>query len=81
MAYNIEGYDGIQRTWAGEVSGRLGEGGVVRLPERLAAGHLSEQEIIAASLRPDEQGYSPLLKVTEEPGQVFAVGEAARPLP
>ncbi len=58
----ITGSDGDQTTFKGEMPGQMSESEVSTALERLAARHLSEDEIISASLRKRTPGYRPLLE-------------------
>ena len=58
----IRGWDGLEITFEGEMPGRMTESEVSIALQRLAARHLSEAEIISASLRKGTPGYCPLLK-------------------
>jgi hypothetical protein len=60
--WKITGYDGSCQIYAGEVPGILTDDEVGRILQRLAARHLTDQEVVAASLRKNFVGYAPLLE-------------------
>lgn len=64
--YRITGQDGSNEPFfqMDVPAGKLGKGGIVALLERLAARHLSDEEIVAASLKPNAAGFSAHLEVT-----------------
>ena len=62
--WKITGYDGAREIYSGEVPGILTDEEVGRILQRLAARHLSDQEVVAASLRKNFVGYAPLLECT-----------------
>jgi hypothetical protein len=71
-AWRIEGYDGDQRIFDRTIPvGMISDSELKVLMQRLACRHLSDAEIVAASLRRNSEGYSPLLElsVTSAPGQ------------
>ncbi len=60
--WRIEGYDSCVTVFQKTLPfGKLSEAQMVALLQRLAAKHLSDNEIVAASLRPNASGYAPLL--------------------
>ena len=60
--WKIAGYDGTNKIYSGEAPGILTEEEIATLLQRLAARHLSHEEVISASLRKNLRGYSGLLE-------------------
>jgi hypothetical protein len=60
--WKITGYDGSRQIYNGEAPSILTEEEIVTMLQRLAARHLSHEEVIAASLRKNLRGYSGLLE-------------------
>ena len=60
--WKITGYDGSTEIFSEEVSGALTDGEIVRILQRLVARHLTEREVVAASLRKNMAGYASLLE-------------------
>jgi len=63
----ITGQDGLNEPFFSmEISAAsLGRGGLSTLLQRLASRHLSDREIVAASLKKNARGYSGLLDVSK----------------
>ena len=61
MAWRIEGYDSIELIFERDVPGNLSESEVLAMLQRLAARHLSPDEIVSASLRRGAKNRSELL--------------------
>jgi len=62
--WKITGYDGSRKIFSGEVPGILTDEEVGRMLQRLVARHLTEREVVAASLRRNFAGYTALLECT-----------------
>jgi hypothetical protein len=60
--WKITGYDGATEIFSEEVSGALTDGEIGRILQRLVARHLTEREVVAASLRKNMAGYASLLE-------------------
>ena len=60
--WTITGYDGTNKIYSGEAPGILTEEEIATMLQRLAARHLSHEEVISASLRKNLRGYAPLLE-------------------
>lgn len=71
----IEGYDGEQLIWSGSVPLQLGVGGIELLLQRLAASHLDQDDIVAASLKRNNHRYAPHLEVQKGDGYVSVGGQ------
>jgi hypothetical protein len=56
--WKIMGYDGSTEIFSEEVSGALTDGEIGRILQRLVARHLTEREVVAASLRKNMAGYA-----------------------
>ena len=65
-AWLIQGYDGLTRVLKRRVSSALSDTEIKALLQHLVASGLSPSDIIAASLRRNMKGYSPLLEVRQE---------------
>jgi hypothetical protein len=62
----IEGYNGTDLVFSGTAPGNLGISEIETMLQRLASRHLTEREVIAASLRKKSAGYVTLLKPLRE---------------
>jgi hypothetical protein len=60
--WKITGFDGSTEIFSEEVSGALTDGEIGRILQRLVARHLTEREVVAASLRKNMVGYASLLE-------------------
>jgi hypothetical protein len=60
--WRIAGYDGTTPIFEATVPGHLAPMELTKLLQRLASKHLSEADIVAASLRKNSKGYSPVLE-------------------
>jgi hypothetical protein len=76
--WRITGYDGLEVIFERRVRLRHVPD-VVSLLQRLAARHLSEDEIIAASLRKSLEGYAPLLEPQVNRGGPHAISVGENP--
>ncbi len=64
QVWNIRGYDGDERKFERTiVAGALSEPEMVALLQRLVSRHLSDDEVVSASLRKNAKGYVPHLEV------------------
>ncbi len=69
----IRGYDGVVPTFERGISGSLSESEVTALLQRLVARHLTEDEIVDASLRRNFAGYAAHLEPRRSTTGKFAV--------
>ena len=60
--WQIRGFDGANQIFEGEMPGQMTESEISTTLQRLAARHLSEAEIVSASLRKRAPSYVPLLE-------------------
>jgi hypothetical protein len=60
--WRITGYDGATEIYSGEAPSILTEEEIATMLQRLAARHLSHEEVVAASLRKNLRGYPGLLE-------------------
>jgi hypothetical protein len=76
--WKITGYDSTTPIYDGEAPSILTEEEIATMLQRLVARHLSEAEVVAASLRKNLSGYAPLLECiidrTGEKGVAVTVG-------
>jgi hypothetical protein len=62
--WKVAGYDGMQQIFEKTLpESSLSEDQMIELLQRLAARHLTPNEIVRASLRPNSKEYAPLLEV------------------
>ena len=76
-AWLIEGYDGVQAFFIARLSIALSMDEISQILQRLASRHLTDAEIVAASLRKRSKAYTPLLEVKADPEgtMIVSVGE------
>lgn len=60
--WQIRGMDGQNVMFECEMPGQMSESEISATLQRLVARHLSESEVVSASLRKRSSGYSPLLE-------------------
>lgn len=72
--WEIKGYDGIEEFFSDEVPGNLSEDEMRMLLQRLAARHLSEREIVGASMRKNSPRHNSLLEVKRD-RSIFTAGQ------
>ena len=70
----IDGYDGVNVRWQGRAPSNLTESEMIAILQRLVARHLTEDEILASSLRRYHVDYQPLLEPLKSEA-VISVGE------
>ena len=71
----IRGYDGLEKVYERRLPlGNLSEKEITSMLKRLAAQHLSEDEIVSASLRKNAKGYMALLEVSRGLNPEFSIG-------
>ncbi len=61
--WKIRGHDGLVPIFEQTIPGNLSEREVIALLQRLASRHLSNDEVVSASLRKNAKGYTPHLEV------------------
>jgi hypothetical protein len=67
--WKITGYDGASTVYERSVpESALTEAEVVTLLQRLAARHLSDDEVFLSSLRSDTKGFTPHLQISRNSG-------------
>jgi hypothetical protein len=75
--WEISGYDGLELIFKVTVPRKeLSHSKATALLQRLAAGHLTEEEVISSSLRKRAAGYRPLLEVRRD-GHWLTIGAAS----
>ena len=68
--WKISGYDGSRTVYERSVpEGALSESEVVTLLQRLAARHLSDDEVFSSSLRKNSHGFTPHLEIGRNTGE------------
>jgi hypothetical protein len=72
--WRIEGYAGTDRKFETVIpEGALSEAEVKRLLQRLASRHLSDEEVVSASLRKNVRDYQPHLEIHKNTGGSYAL--------
>lgn len=69
----IRGYDGANEVFSRSAPAALSEAEIRSLLQRLATRHLSENEVISASLRKNFNGYAPHLVVSTIGGKQYGL--------
>lgn len=80
--WKIEGYDSTRLLFQNVLPlGYLSEGQMMSLLQRLASKHLTEDEIVAASQRPNSKGYAPLLEphTDHDPSSRYTISVGVNP--
>ena len=82
--WRIDGYDGSRHIFRKDVTfGSLSEREMINLLKRLASKHLTEDEIVAASIRANAPGHAPLLenrvRTSDKGAQSYAITVGSNP--
>jgi hypothetical protein len=80
--WRIEGYDSTELLFKKVLPmGYLSKGQITSLLQRLASKYLDEDQIVAASLRPNSKGYAPLLEPNTDyhPGGRYTISVGSNP--
>ena len=73
-SWKIRGYDGNRQVFERAIPlGSLSDAQVTMLLQRLASRHLTDEEVVSASLRRNAVGYAPHLEVQKNPGGKYAI--------
>jgi len=65
LKWTVRKWDGLEEIWSRDLPGRMGPNQVERLLQRLACRHLTDDEIISASLPKNAVGRTSILDETD----------------